>query len=194
MKTWTLPNLISLVRILLSPLLVWAGMTDRPRVFLWALALMLVSDFLDGYLARALKQQTRLGSQLDTAGDVLTCGFSMVGGWMLWPERVREEALFFLLVVVLLGLSGITALVKYRHLPSYHTWSAKLATAVAGVGIWMLFAGVTPWVFRVSIVILAVSVVEEIAITLLLPRWQPNVPTFRHALRLRKKASNPANS
>ncbi|MDD3276919.1 MAG: CDP-alcohol phosphatidyltransferase family protein [Kiritimatiellales bacterium] len=186
MKKTTIPNQISIARIVLTPLLIPIGLAHWDVVFLVLLAMLLISDFFDGFLARRLHQETRLGSQLDTAGDVLLTIFSIAGGWILWPERVTPEAMFFLSMLALLGLSGIVCLVKYRHFPTYHAWSAKISTAVAGTGVWILFAGITPWVFRIAIGVLAFSAVEEILITLILPSWRPNVPTVFHALRLRK--------
>ncbi len=182
----TLPNAISLARILLSPALVLIGALESSDWFLALFALLLISDFIDGLIARAFQQQTELGTQLDTVGDVLMSFCAIAGGWLLWPVRVEAEAPFFLAVMGLLLLSGAVTLLKYRHLPSYHTWSAKLSTSVAGIGVWILFAGLTPWVFRLSIAVLAVSALEEISITLILPCWRSNVPTVFHAWRLRR--------
>jgi len=190
MKT-TLPNIISMARIVLTPFLIWIGWTHQSTLFIVLLALLLISDFFDGYLARRLHQESRLGTQLDTAGDMLLTIFSITGGWLLWPERVEPEAPFFLSMLGLLGLSGLVCLIKYRHFPTYHAWSAKISTAVAGTGVWILFAGITPWVFRVAIGVLAFSAVEEILITLILPAWRPNVSTVFHALRLRKTEKDP---
>jgi CDP-diacylglycerol--glycerol-3-phosphate 3-phosphatidyltransferase len=188
MAKTTLPNQISIARIVLTPVLIPIGWTEHAALFLVLLALLLVSDFLDGFLARRLHQETRLGSQLDTAGDVLLTVFSITGGWLLWPERVEPEAPFFFSMLGLLGLSGLVCLMKYRHFPTYHAWSAKISTAVAGTGVWILFAGITPWVFRIAIRVLAFSAIEEILITLILPAWHPNVPTVFHALRERRQA------
>lgn len=186
MRKQTLPNQISIARIILTPFLIPIGWAHQAVLFLVLLALLLISDFLDGFLARRLHQETRLGAQLDTAGDVLLTVFSITGGWLLWPERVNPEAPFFLSMLGLLGLSGMICLIKYRHFPTYHAWSAKISTAIAGAGVWILFAGITPWLFRIAIGVLAFSAVEEILITLILPVWRPNVPTVFHALRLRR--------
>jgi CDP-diacylglycerol--glycerol-3-phosphate 3-phosphatidyltransferase len=176
-----------MARMALTPFLVWAGRLHLGAAFLVLFALLLFSDFLDGYLARRLHQQTKLGAQLDTAGDVLMAICAIAGGWLLWPERVEPEGRFFLSVLVLFGLSGAVCIIKYRHVPAYHAWSAKLATALVGGGAWLLFAGITPWVFRLAISVMAVSAVEEILITLILPGWHPNVPTVFHALRERRR-------
>jgi phosphatidylglycerophosphate synthase len=186
---FTLPNLISFIRILLAPVLLTAGLMQLPGLFLWAFAFSLLTDFLDGFLARLLNQMSKLGSQLDTVGDVLTGVMVIVSGTLLWPEEVKNQAPWFLQIILILTLSGIVTLVKYHHLPSYHTWSAKLSTATTGIGVWILFAGYSPLGFHIGVVILSISALEEIAITLSLPAWQPNVPHIFHALKLRRQAS-----
>ncbi|MGE4489918.1 MAG: CDP-alcohol phosphatidyltransferase family protein [Kiritimatiellales bacterium] len=189
MKKTTLPNEISLVRIVLSPVLLVPGLLHRPRWFLLLFGVLLVTDFLDGFLARVLHQQSRLGTQLDTAGDVLMAFFAIAGAWILWTEQLNAEAPYFTAVPVLLGLSGAACLLKFRKLPSYHAWSAKISTSCLGVGAWLLFAGITPWVFRLSLILLSVSALEGIAITLILSRWRPEIPTVFHALRGRRASS-----
>ncbi|WFB35804.1 CDP-alcohol phosphatidyltransferase family protein [Kiritimatiellota bacterium B12222] len=185
---YTLPNFVSLIRILLAPVLLWAGVKGHSSVFLWGFAGSLLTDFLDGFLARLLNQQSKLGSQLDTVGDVLTGFVVIIGGWLLWPELVKAQAWWFLILMIMLATSGMVTLIKYRHLPSYHTWTAKLSTAVLGLGVWLLFSGLSPWLFRAGIIVLVISALEEIAITFILPAWRPNVPHVFRAISLRKLA------
>lgn len=67
----TVPNILSSVRLLLVPVffaLLLAGLDVEALLVLVASA---VTDFLDGYLARRLRQVTRLGQVLDPAADRL---------------------------------------------------------------------------------------------------------------------------
>lgn len=185
---FTVPNSFSFLRILLAPILFTAGLMGNEPLFLGCFAGALLSDFLDGFLARLLDQQTKFGSQLDTIGDVLTAVIVLLSGILLWPDKIQDQSVWILAAVVVLCLSGSVTLLRYKHLPSYHTWSAKLSTAVAGVGVWLFFADVTVWGFRLGIIILIFSALEEVAITFILPQWQPNIPHVFHALKMRKQA------
>ena len=71
-RVWTLPNLISLTRLLGVPVFLWLVL--GPEADGWALALLMVSgitDFLHGYLARKLDQGSALGEILDPVADRL---------------------------------------------------------------------------------------------------------------------------
>lgn len=67
-----LPNLLSLIRILLVPILVVVLLTKFENKEWWGLGLFLVAaltDVLDGFVARRRQQVTRLGKLLDPAAD-----------------------------------------------------------------------------------------------------------------------------
>lgn len=71
-RVWTLPNLLSLIRLAGVPVFLWLVL--GPEADGWALALLMVSgvtDFLDGYLARRLGQTSTLGQILDPVADRL---------------------------------------------------------------------------------------------------------------------------
>ncbi len=82
MKASSIPNLISTMRILLVPPVIWSMLEQR-----WSLALPLfliagLSDGLDGFLARRYHWTSRLGAILDPIGDKLLMVSSyLVLGW-----------------------------------------------------------------------------------------------------------------
>lgn len=65
--TW--PNIISVGRFLLVPLIIWCLLTDRMVLAFWTFFAAGVSDFLDGLLARLLKSRTSIGAFLDPLAD-----------------------------------------------------------------------------------------------------------------------------
>ncbi|MGB3909517.1 MAG: CDP-alcohol phosphatidyltransferase family protein [Pseudolysinimonas sp.] len=104
----TIPNILSLLRLLLIPvflvLLVFG-------YFGWALLLIAVSaitDFVDGYVARHFNQVSRLGQLLDPAVDrlfilstLLGLAFVDVLPWWLVAVIIARDALLLILGVVL---------------------------------------------------------------------------------------------
>jgi cardiolipin synthase len=71
-RVWTLPNLLSLSRLAGVPVFLWLVL--GPEEDGWALVLLMVSgvtDFLDGWLARKLDQQSVVGQILDPVADRL---------------------------------------------------------------------------------------------------------------------------
>jgi cardiolipin synthase len=71
-KVWTLPNILSMVRLAGVPVFLWLVL--GPEWDGWALVLLMVAgvtDWLDGYLARKLDQRSTLGEILDPVADRL---------------------------------------------------------------------------------------------------------------------------
>src|SRR5215217_3550731 len=69
---WTLPNMVSALRLLGVPLFLWLVL--GPEADVLALLLLMFSgftDWLDGYLARRLNQASKLGEILDPVADRL---------------------------------------------------------------------------------------------------------------------------
>ena len=65
----SLPNLITLARILLVPVVVWAIAAGEVQLAFWLFVLAGVSDAIDGFLARQFGMQTELGAYLDPLAD-----------------------------------------------------------------------------------------------------------------------------
>jgi cardiolipin synthase len=71
MRTNDIPNLISLLRMLLVPPLVWLLLRGEYAFALLLFAIAGISDALDGYLAKNYRWSSRLGSILDPLADKL---------------------------------------------------------------------------------------------------------------------------
>jgi cardiolipin synthase (CMP-forming) len=69
---WTVPNALSLLRLLGVPLFLWLAL--GPHADGWAVIVLMVAgatDYLDGKIARRYNQYSRIGSVLDPAADRL---------------------------------------------------------------------------------------------------------------------------
>ncbi len=98
--TWTLPNILTVLRLLAAPgLAVMFLYFTRPYADWFALFLFIfaaVTDWFDGYLARAWKQESKFGAMLDPIADkamvvialLVVTGFSGMDPWILLPATI----------------------------------------------------------------------------------------------------------
>lgn len=87
----SLPNLISLGRLLLVPLAIWLILGHRYGTAFWIFVAAGVSDALDGFIAKHFDRRTRLGALLDPIADkaLLVSVYVTLGlANQLWPSLV----------------------------------------------------------------------------------------------------------
>lgn len=97
---WNLPNILTLLRLVAAPMVaVMFLYFTRPYADWFALILFVsaaVTDWFDGYLARAWKQETKLGAMLDPIADkamvvialMVIIAFSSWSPWLVLPATV----------------------------------------------------------------------------------------------------------
>jgi len=111
-RVLTIPNLISLARLLGVPVFLWLVIgLQSPAGYWWAVGLLIasgVSDWLDGKIARALNQQSRLGQLLDPAADrlyivatVIALAVRAIIPWWLVAVLAARELLMAVVLLVL---------------------------------------------------------------------------------------------
>jgi cardiolipin synthase (CMP-forming) len=69
--TLTIPNLLSLFRMVLTPVFIIAVINGEPGKALAIFLVAGITDALDGFIARALRQKSVLGTYLDPVADKL---------------------------------------------------------------------------------------------------------------------------
>lgn len=133
-----LPNLLTISRIVLVPILVAVLLTELDEKELIALGLFLLAsltDFLDGFLARRRREITKLGKLLDPAADkILTSaalislvGLGLAPAWMVVIIVAREFA-----------VSALRSLAAAQNVVIAASWSGKVKTATQIVAISLL--------------------------------------------------------
>ncbi len=81
MGHWTIPNLLTLSRIALSPVFVVLYLAGSARAALAVFAVAAATDVLDGLAARALDQRSRLGTLLDPVADKVLEASALFALW-----------------------------------------------------------------------------------------------------------------
>jgi cardiolipin synthase len=97
---WNLPNVLTVLRLFAAPMVaVMFLYFNRPWADFFALFLFLgaaITDWFDGYLARAWKQETKIGAMLDPIADkamviialAVILGYSTMTPWLVLPATV----------------------------------------------------------------------------------------------------------
>lgn len=97
---WTLPNILTVMRLIAAPgVAIMFLYFHRPWADWFALALFVVAavtDWFDGYLARAWQQESKFGAMLDPIADkamvvialVILTGYSGMNPWLILPVTV----------------------------------------------------------------------------------------------------------
>lgn len=181
-----LPNLVSLIRILMAPVLFYLAFTQQPYWYIGVLLFAVFTDVLDGFLARTLNQITKMGSHLDSWGDFIIYTTMAICAWLLWPEILQRELLYFILILISFMLPPLIGFIKFHQFTSYHTLSVKLAVFVTIIGYILLFTGLLDWPFRIATAFCLYAGIEEIAITFLIRHEHIDVSSIWQALKYNK--------
>lgn len=171
-----------MIRLVGSPLVAGLTLAERPAAVLWVGIVLVITDWLDGVLARVLHQQTALGARLDTLADVLlglTLLFAVA--WLNGDFVIRHGIAIGLMLAtytISVGFSGI----KFGRWPSYHNDLAKAGMvlgSLAGVAVLSVHLGFSErWaagLFYLAAVTIVLANIEAILITHFLRSPRSNV-------------------
>ena len=161
----TVPNLLTLLRLVLIPFFIYASMRDAFNVAFIIFVSAAVTDILDGFIARRFNQRSRIGALLDPAADktMMICGYVFytfdttvphrIPGWLTFTVFIRD------FVIVIFAYLLYTRVQVKRFPPS---WAGKASTVTQAVTLAATiatnaFAGWPAWVcdtlFRLALAI-----------------------------------------
>jgi CDP-diacylglycerol--glycerol-3-phosphate 3-phosphatidyltransferase len=190
----TVPNLISVVRLIAAPILIVLAAWDLNAAFLGLALVLLMTDWVDGRIARAWNQQTVFGARLDAFSDVAIYLCIGCGVWLLRPDEFWNERFWLIAVIATYLLSLVVCLFKFGCLPNYHTRLAKSCWLLVTVGVVAMLLNFSIWPLRVALAAVTAANVESIAVTLILRRWRPDVNSLSAAWRRSAEAkANPSH-
>jgi len=145
-RIWTIPNALSVARLLGVPIFLWLVLGVRSQTGdWWAVGILIgsaASDWLDGKIARALNQESRLGQLLDPAADRLYIVATIIA------LAVRDIIPWWLVIVLAareVMLAGVLGLLRRRGWgPLQVSFVGKAATLSLLYAFPLLFLGAHP--------------------------------------------------
>ncbi|MBC7442551.1 MAG: CDP-diacylglycerol--glycerol-3-phosphate 3-phosphatidyltransferase [Ramlibacter sp.] len=164
-SNWNLPNLITVVRILLAPLFIWMLLADAGQdgaLRWWAALLFIVAiatDGIDGAIARRHNLVTDLGKILDPIADKVLTGGALV------CLSILGELWWWVTIVILVREVGITVfrfvMLRDRVIPASRggklkTLMQSVAISLALLPLWLVLGD---WVYWVNWTAMALALI-----------------------------------
>ena len=152
----TIPNLLSLLRILMIPIIVWLYISKQNyRAATAVIILSGLTDVADGIIARKFNMVSDFGKILDPIADKLTQGTLIISLSLKYPKMIWLIALFTAKEFIMALLGYITI----RNTDSVNSakWYGKLSTFVlyASMILMVLIPDLPPTIVNVLIVLCA---------------------------------------
>lgn len=186
----SIPVGLILFRLLLAPIILalayLIGEHSKP-IILVLMYLGLISDILDGIIARKKNLSTTNLRRFDSQTDMvfwLSIGFAT---WILYPKLISDNAIAIWAILTMEITVYIISFIKFKRETCTHAllsklWGISLLIAFTSL-IGFNHAGIP---FIVAILMGLVSHADRILITLILPEWTHDVPSAYHAYLIRK--------
>lgn len=181
-----IPNLLSLSRIVLLPVLFVFVWLDMRWTFLIAYCILGLTDTFDGIIARALKQTTELGKKLDSLGDLFFYLATAAFAWMLFPEYVIPNLVILYVLLGLIVISFIVSGIRCGKPMMLHTMTMKTGACAVGATLVLAFFFNATYLITITLGIYLIAFLEEIIIFVKYGEVDPDVKSVFH---VKKKSS-----
>lgn len=142
-RIFTIPNLLSLLRLAMIPLLLWLYLEKQE--YLWTAVVVVLSgatDIIDGFIARKYDLISDLGKALDPIADKLT----QIAMLYCLGTSFPEIRILLVLLVVKEVVTGMMSLVSIRRTGKVEgaQWHGKVTTVLLYA---MIIDRIVPWLF-----------------------------------------------
>jgi cardiolipin synthase (CMP-forming) len=185
-RFWTMPNILSLYRIIIFPLILWLILSGKEKMFAVFITISLVTDILDGFIARRFDLQTRIGAKLDSWADTGTYILAFLAIYLFKWQEIKPFSGILIVFAAVMALSYSLVFLKFKGLIGLHTYMFKATGYLQGAFIISLFVfGFYPLLYYICLMWGILACVEEIIIILLLKQPRSNVKGLYWILKYR---------
>ena len=188
-----IPQLLILFRFLLAPIILGLAYflgNEAKLIIVVLMYLGLLSDILDGIIARKQNISSATLRRLDSQVDMIFWFSIGLSTWILYPALISNNSWSITAILAMELACYAISLVKFKKETCTHAflsklWGLSLLAAFTSL-IGFNYAG---WAFQLAIVLGLISHIDRILITLMLPKWTHDVPSAFHAYLIRKGIS-----
>jgi CDP-diacylglycerol--glycerol-3-phosphate 3-phosphatidyltransferase len=185
-KNITIPNILSFYRILSFPIVLIFALNNQEKIFVILLIINLITDVLDGVVARLFKMQTELGARLDSIADIGTYILAILGIFLFKSSEFAPHLTSFYVFILLFLTTNILSIIKFKRLPSLHLYSWKIGGYIQGFFFFVLFAfDFYPWFYYFMITWGILAFCEHITIQLIIRNMTSNLKGIYWVLKMK---------
>ncbi|MFY0629944.1 MAG: CDP-alcohol phosphatidyltransferase family protein [Flavobacteriaceae bacterium] len=184
------PQKLILFRFLLAPVILCLAYFVRHNAKLTILILMylgLISDILDGIIARRKNISSEKLRRLDSQVDMIFWLSLGISTWILYPNLIKSNSYAIWTILGMEIACYAISLLKFKKETCTHAFLSKIWGLTLLVAFTSLIgfnhAGIP---FYLAIVFGLISHIDVILIILILPKWTHDIPSAYHAYLIRK--------
>tara|TARA_B100000809_G_scaffold217620_1_gene223896 strand:+ start:37 stop:636 length:600 start_codon:yes stop_codon:yes gene_type:complete len=185
-----IPIILILFRLLLAPIILalayFIGESTK-MIIVVLMYLGLISDILDGIIARKQNISSAKLRRMDSQTDMifwLSIGFAT---WILYPKLISDNSIVIWTILGMEIACYVISLIKFKKETCTHAFLSKLWGITLLIAFTSLIgfnhAGIP---FAMAIIMGLISHIDRILITLILPKWTHDIPSAYHAYLIRK--------
>jgi len=185
-----IPIILILFRLLLAPIILGLAYFIGENAKITIVVLMylgLISDILDGIIARKQNISSAKLRRMDSQTDMifwLSIGFST---WILYPKLISDNSTVIWTILGMEIACYVISLIKFKKETCTHAFLSKLW----GITLLIAFTSLIGFnhsgiPFALAIIMGLISHIDRILITLILPKWTHDIPSAYHAYLIRK--------
>lgn len=171
----TIPNVLSGYRLLIAPFILWLIIDRNESLFAVFICISLVTDMLDGMIARVFKMATRFGARLDSLADMGMYVLAIYGALVFKWDDIQPDIWMLYVFLGTYITAHVFSLIKFRSYPSLHLYSCKSGGYLQGIFFFVLFAyDYVPWLYFLALGWGVLSYIEELLVLIVLPEMRSN--------------------
>lgn len=182
-----IPNILSFYRLISFPVVLYFAIKHIENIFVILLVINLITDALDGIIARTFNLQTEFGAQLDAYADI-GMYITAVAGMLIF--KFDDFAPHYISLIIFLSvfiLPKIISYFKFKKFPSLHLYSSKVGGYMQGIFFFVLFVfGFNTVFFYIVIIFAILTFIEQIAVIIVLKEDKSNAKGLYWVLKEKK--------
>jgi len=161
--------------------------SDKENLFAVFITISLLTDFLDGLIARRFKMQTNIGAKLDSWADFGTYILAFIAIGLFKWQLIKPHSLMLFVFAAIMVFSYALVFVKFKALIGLHTYMFKVTGYLQGGFIVSLFlSGFYLLPYYICLAWGTLACIEEIIIILILKEPMMNVRGLYWILKSKK--------